>query len=1648
MVSDDEEELEVLDDEREQEEEGEELDDGEGGGGVDDDEDEEDEEGQDEFEDDGFIVEGDEEEEEPEEEEDRDDDEERHKKKKRRKRESFELDDDDYELLLDNNVKVARKADSKKFKRLKKARRDTDAGHSGFSDEDEFSGSRKGGRTAEEQVKHTLFGDDDGGPVEDMPEEDEQLEGDDVDLVDEDDMADFIVSEDDMDADGVPVRRVDKKKKKHRQAPGVLSSSLQEAHDIFGDVSELLDMRRKTLERDRYDESGEWNERRLEHEFEPIILAERYMTDKDDRIREVDIPERMQISEESTGPPPTDADFIEDEAKWIKKHLESGQVHGLVNITFRDEMEYHIRNFLNFTHVQKLDLPYIAMYRKEDIFSLLKDPETGEDVSHDKPALKWHKVLWAVQDLDRKWLLLQKRKTALQGYYNKRFEEESRRVYDETRLRLNQQLFESIIGALRDAESEREVDDVDLKFNLHFPPGEAGVDEGQYRRPKRKSFYSICNKAGLWEVASKFGYSSEQFGAQISLLEGVEEPEDPKETPEEVASNFICAMFDSPQAVLKGARHMAAVEISCEPRVKKHFRSNYFDNAVVTTTPTSDGNVVIDAFHQFAGVKWLRNKPLNKFEDAQWLLIQKAEEEKLLQVTIKWPEENLKKMITDLETLYTSFGVSKLAQLWNEQRKLILQDAIYNYILPALEKEARMLLATRAKSWLLMDYGKHLWDKVSVAPYQRKESDINSDDEAAPRVMACCWGFGKPPTTFVMLDSFGEIVDVLEAGSISLRSQNVTDQQRKKHDQQNLLKFMTEHQPQVVVLGAVSLSCTRLKDDIYEIVFKMVEENPRDVGHEMDGLSVFYGDESLPRLYENSRISSDQIPGHPGIVRRAAALGRYLQNPLAMVANLCGPGREVLSWKISSLESFLNADEKYGMVEQIMVDVTNQVGLDLNLAANHHWLFAPLQFISGLGPRKAASLQRSLGRAGAIVTRKDLLTAHGLGRKVFISAAGFLRIRRSGLAVSTSQFVDILDDTRIHPESYALAQEMAKDIYREIVGDDNLDDDDAVEMAIENLRDRPSALKSFNVDAYAKDTDRLSKVETLHAIKLELIQGFQDWRKAYEEPNQDEEFYMISGETDATLGEGRTVQATVRRVQPQRAICALESGLTGMLSREDFSDDWRDSDLTEKLHEGEILTCKIKAILKNRYQVVLTCRDNDMRNIGNQNVETLDPYYHEDRSSVPSEKDKARRDKELAKKHFKSRMIVHPRFQNITADDAMELLADKDPGESVIRPSSRGPSYLTLTLKVYDGVFAHKDIIEGGKDHKDITSLLRIGKTLKIGEDTFEDLDEVMDRYVDPLVTHLKAMLNYRKFRKGTKAEVDELLRIEKLNNPSRIVYSFGISHEHPGTFILTYIRSSNPHHEYIGLYPKGFKFRKRMFDNIDRLVAYFQRHIDDPIHESPSIRSVAAMVPMRSPANGGSSGGGGWGGSGSNDGGWRGSSDRDHSRGRNDYRNGGRDGHPSGAPRPYEGGGRGRGRGRGGRGSYHGNRDGGSRDGGDSSYGSKWSSDNKDGGHGSKWGSDNNKEGNSGSWGSFPGAKVQNAPGEEAFPGGWGSSGGGGSSSGAWGDSGSGGGGRGGSSSWGGTGGDAGNDAGWGSGSKSNSKGWSDSGGGGGGGW
>lgn len=84
-------------------------------------------------------------------------------------------------------------------------------------------------------------------------------------------------------------------KKKSYRLPGISSSALQEAKEIFGDVDELLMLRKQGLASSASDISC--TEKRLEDEFEPFVLSEKYMTLKDVVIRGTDVPERIQVTQ-------------------------------------------------------------------------------------------------------------------------------------------------------------------------------------------------------------------------------------------------------------------------------------------------------------------------------------------------------------------------------------------------------------------------------------------------------------------------------------------------------------------------------------------------------------------------------------------------------------------------------------------------------------------------------------------------------------------------------------------------------------------------------------------------------------------------------------------------------------------------------------------------------------------------------------------------------------------------------------------------------------------------------------------------------------------------------------------------------------------------------------------------------------------------------------------------------------------------------------------------------------------------------------------------------------------------------------------------------------------------------------------------------
>lgn len=348
------------------------------------------------------------------------------------------------------------------------------------------------------------------------------------------------------------------------------------------------------------------------------------------------------------------------------------------------------------------------------------------------------KALWAVQHWDRKWLLLKRRKMRLRALYERCLQCQALSGERE------QELQAKLLLALDETHSELGVDDVEAKYHLHFPADEVQINQGQFKRPKRRSRYSVCRQAGLGSVSKCFGLTAEQFGE--NLKDKRHKQQDFLLFPAQVAAEFPVSAdseFSDPESVLKGARHMAAIEIFCEPACREYVRSVYNHECVVSTKPTVEGNSVIVPFHKYEPIKWLLNKPVTAFDDDQWLLIQKAEEQQLLIVTISLPQEVMKNVVMkDFGSCYISDGASKTSKAWNEQRWQILKEAFTSQFVPFMEKEIRMVLCARAKYALAMICGSELWKMVAVAPYSNAKMKTEMEDVAAEgeSVMACCWG--------------------------------------------------------------------------------------------------------------------------------------------------------------------------------------------------------------------------------------------------------------------------------------------------------------------------------------------------------------------------------------------------------------------------------------------------------------------------------------------------------------------------------------------------------------------------------------------------------------------------------------------------------------------------------------------------------------------------------------------------------------------------------------------------------------------------------------------------------------------------------------------------------------------------------------------
>ncbi|KAH3765056.1 transcription elongation factor SPT6 [Pelomyxa schiedti] len=1258
---------------------------------------------------------------------------------------------------------------------------------------------------------------------------------------------------------------------------GASSSKLEVASQIFGD--EVTGY----IENVSYgDEQENEDERRLssiQEVFEPSLIKERLITPEDRAIRDHDQPERLQLRFPKSQHVKHAKNPLK-EAEWIYQRLfksreDANQSEVLI---IKDKVVPKIHSVLNFLHTEHFEVPYIQHYKKDFIF-----PEiTAND-------------LWNIYDDDEIYIHMLNVKQTVKRMLT------AQMIPDEQ--------ITARYSAMLKCSTEEEVLDVHAYLELHNPELMAAP---KVKRPTRRSSYQRFKDAHLDQLAVAFSLTSEQLSENICTVRK-HEPEDPPDIPELLAIRHVSPVCSTVVQVLAGARHILAKEIAHEPQFRNWVRLIYRKSLVISTTPTPKGQKEIDAFHTFKSVKHLQEKPMELLlKDTSYLLIQQAEEEGLIKVKITMETENFNRMFEEMKTNYLSTGFSAEAAAWNDQRTQVLRECVTSHLFPFLEREARQFYFTQASNRVAHQAATALEKKLSQSPFQKNGENTQES------VVAICLGMQTAPSVAVVLDPEGELVDSrflkwLENPSedypfmARTSKENLSalplDSQKRFNDFKDLRGLVAAHHPIVIGIAAQGLESRRLFTDVSSLVDEMWEgqsnwsEEQTPIGSKPH---VCYVDPTVAKIYSMSVNGMSEFPEFTSVFRQAVSCGRSLQDPVAHYSSLVSPdSNTLLSLNLDPQQEYIKkvrADYLLGMLHRSFINIVNATGVDLNRLASHKHATSVLQFVAGLGPRKAEGLlQAMVNRGGLISSRAQIKEILSSTPCVYTNCAGFLRIRDKYFR--NNEKLEAFDDTRIHPEHYPIARRMvtaALDI-----------DDNSTAQAVLDIMAAPSRLDSIDIEEYARQLEEMGlgkRLQILHQIKEELNAPFACRREPYTDLGQKQVFTLLTGYTEETLQRGQIVtfrSEKIKILDDSKSVQGkIEGDLFAEIDEAEFDDvDGRKPRLHDIAAPNTVLQCKLENIDYVNFSVRLSCKLNELRDRAEEitiwrEVAQMDKYANvaEELSSATRNigstfiltstvtyycyvvNSEEKREHVVTQKILRVRDVVHPQFKNIPAGAALKCLEGQPYGEVIIRPSASRNDQLSLTWKFYDDVYVHFSILEEDKPYE-----MAIGHTLTLAGRKFGDLNEIISRFIDPMNNFVTEAVEYKVFRgldQNRIMSTDGLLQKDKTENPKRIPYYISISTEHPGRLVLSYMPNLRPRTEFITITPEGYRFRGTVYQSMDQLINWFKQHWQeprpppaqvptDPFTADPWNNAPASSVPLTSPTNIAPSGNNTWGDSG-----------------------------------------------------------------------------------------------------------------------------------------------------------------------------------------
>ncbi|HEY3064123.1 MAG TPA: Tex family protein [Chloroflexota bacterium] len=174
-------------------------------------------------------------------------------------------------------------------------------------------------------------------------------------------------------------------------------------------------------------------------------------------------------------------------------------------------------------------------------------------------------------------------------------------------------------------------------------------------------------------------------------------------------------------------------------------------------------------------------------------------------------------------------------------------------------------------------------------------------------------------------------------------------------------------------------------------------------------IAIVMVNEAGASIYSASDVAREEFPDRDITVRGAVSIGRRLMDPLAELVKV-----EPKSIGVGQYQHDVDQADLKRSLDDIVVSCVNGVGVDLNTASKQL-----LAYVSGLHAGVADNIVRHRAEHGPFRRRRDLMEVPRLGARAFEQAAGFLRIRGGA---------DPLDESAVHPESYAVVDRMAADL--------------------------------------------------------------------------------------------------------------------------------------------------------------------------------------------------------------------------------------------------------------------------------------------------------------------------------------------------------------------------------------------------------------------------------------------------------------------------------------------------------------------------------------------------------------------------------------------------------------------------------------------